>query len=75
MKAKVLKIMSTNDAHHRVAVKLDKSCGISQITITEGKGGYLIGIHPGGKVRKYNKDQLKELLEENAFYIQSWRAL
>lgn len=75
MKAKVLNIMSTIDAHHRVAVKLDKSCGISQITITEGKGGYLIGIHQGGKVRKYNKDQLKELLEENAFYIQSWRAL
>ena len=47
MKAKVLNIVSTIDAHHRVAVKLDKSCGISQITITEGKGGYLIGIHPG----------------------------
>lgn len=34
MKAKVLNIMATIDANHRVAVKLDKSCGISQITIT-----------------------------------------
>lgn len=75
MKAKVSNIMATIDTHHRVAVKLDKSCGISQITITEGKGGYIVGIHPGGKVRKYNKDQIKELLNDNAFYIQSWRAL
>ena len=38
MKAKVTNIMHTVDAHHRVAVKMDKSCGINQLTITSGKG-------------------------------------
>lgn len=75
MKAKVANIIATLDAHHRVSVKLDKSCVISQLTITEGKGGYTVGSHPGSKLRKYSKQEVVNLLNENSFFIQSWKAI
>ncbi|URC25594.1 hypothetical protein [Escherichia phage EC167] len=71
---KVENIMATVTAHHRVIVRLDKSSGINQLTITEGKGGYTVGIHPGGKLRKFSEAGLKEMLNEYSFYIQNWKA-
>ncbi|QBZ71328.1 hypothetical protein [Escherichia phage Jahat_MG145] len=70
---KVENILAAVKAHHRLIVRLDKTSGISQLTITEGKGGYTVGIHPGGKLRKFSEAGLKEMLNEYSFYIQSWK--
>ena len=75
MKAKSTNIVHTVDAHHRVAVKMDKSCGINQLTITSGKGVFVVGSHPGSKIRKYTREELIKLLEENSMFIESWKAV
>lgn len=75
MKAKITNIMHTIDMHHRVAVKMDKSCGINQLTITQGKGAFVVGTHPGAKVRKYSRDELIQILNENSMFIESWKAI
>lgn len=75
MKAKVLNIMNTIDIHHRVSLKMDMSCGINQLTITQGKGSYVVGTHPGAKVRKYSRDELIQIMNDNSMFIESWKAV
>lgn len=75
MKVKIINIMHTVDVHHRVAVKMDKSCGIGQLTITSGKGEFVVGSHPASKIRKYTREELIKLLEGNSMFIESWKAV
>lgn len=75
MKAKVLNIMASIDAHRHVVIKMDKSCGINQLTITSSNGAFIVGSHPGSRIRKYTREELIELLEGNSMFIERWKPL
>lgn len=74
MKIKVQNIMATLDKHHRVIIKLDMASGMKMVTISEGKGQYIIGRTPAGSLRKYTRQDVVDFLNEHAFFIESWKA-
>lgn len=74
MNCKVDNILKAIDVNHRVVLKMDRASGLAQLTITDGKGFYVIGTHPGGKLRRVNSADLRAMLIENSIYINSWSA-
>lgn len=75
MKLKTQNIMKTLDSNHRVIIKCDiPGEKIKQVTITEGKGCYVIGTSPRCMLRQYSKQDVIDFLDENSMYIETWKA-
>lgn len=75
MKLKTQNIMKTLDSNHRVIIKCDiPGEKIKQVTITEGKGRYVVGTSPLCTLRQHSKQDVINFLDENSMYIETWKA-
>lgn len=57
----------------RAVLKMDSNSGFYQLTITKRDNDYLVGEHPGGRVKRYNLADLKAELITHSIYIDSFR--
>ena len=73
MKAKTALILAHLDANGKVTVKLDRASGLSTLTITKRKGGYVVGTIPGDRLTSANLADIKATLIANSIYVESWR--
>lgn len=72
MKLKTESIMNILKTHGRVVLKMDRASGFHQLTISKVKGGYAVGEHPGGKIRRITEADAYALVDDLAFMINKW---
>lgn len=73
MNTKTALILAHLGAHGKVTVKLDRASGLSTMTITKRKGGFVVGTIPGGRLTSANLADIKATLIANSIYVESWR--
>lgn len=73
MSIKAQNVMMHIEARGHAVIKLGRSAGVSQITITRREFyRYVIGTHTGSIVRSLNRAEMIILLNDNSIYINSW---
>lgn len=72
MKLKTESIMNILKTHGKIVLKMDRASGFHQLTITKVKGGYAVGEHPGGKIRRITEADAYALVDDLAFLIEKW---
>lgn len=72
MKLKTESIMKLIKVNGKAVLKMDRASGFHQLTITKIKGGYAVGEHPGGKIRRMTESDTYALVDDLAFMIEKW---
>lgn len=72
MKLKTESIMNILKTHGKIVLKMDRASGFHQLTITKVKGGYAVGEHPGGRIRRITEADAYALVDDLAFLIEKW---
>ncbi|EDV3179101.1 hypothetical protein CSP48_004012 [Salmonella enterica subsp. arizonae] len=72
MKLKTESIMNIVKNHGKVVLKMDRSSGLFQLTITRAKTGYVVGGHPGGKIRRMTESDVYALIDDMHMFIDKW---
>lgn len=73
MSIKVNNVINHVNKAGRAVLKMDSNSGFYQLTITKRGNDYLVGEHPGGRVRRYNLADLKAELITHSIYIDGFR--
>lgn len=73
MNAKTNLILAHLENNGKVTIKLDRASGISTMTITKRKSGFVVGTIPGDKLTAANLADIKATLIANSIYVESWR--
>lgn len=73
MSVKAQNVVAHIESKGRAIIKLDRSAGVSQITITRREfNRYVVGTHPGSIIRSLTRAEMVNLLNDNSLYINSW---
>lgn len=72
MKLKTESIMKLIKTNGRAVLKMDRASGFNQLTITKVKGGYAVGEHPGGRIKRMTESDVYALIDDLAFLIEKW---
>ena len=73
MSVKVQNVVAHIEAKGRAVIKLERSAGVSQITITRREfDRYVVGTHTGSITRSLTRAEMINLLNNNSLYINSW---